>query len=121
MIEIISIALNLILGSSLILFYSSNRRKQAAEASSAEIGVRRGEFDINRQQIEFLGHQLSQAYSEIDKMQEIINEKRSQIIELIRQTKQLEVSLINEACIRRQQACLREGCTEREGVGRIDE
>lgn len=112
MIELISIVLNLVLGSSLILFYSSNRRKQAAEASTAEVGARRGEFDINRQQIEFLSHQLNEAYAEIDKMQDIINEKRNEIIELIRITKRLEVELINGERLR----CLRSVCAEREGV-----
>lgn len=115
MIEIISLLLNLVLGSTLILFYSSNKRKQAAEASTAEIGVRQSEFDINRQQIEFLSHQLSEAYVEIDKMQDIINEKRCQIIELIRQAKQLEIDLITEENIRKRQACFRNSCTEREG------
>lgn len=117
MIELISILLNLVLGSSLILFYSANRRKQAAEASSAEINVRQSEFEINRQQIEFLGHQLSEAYSEIDKMQDIINDKRNHIIELIRLTKQLEIDLINEANRRRRQACAKIQCPQREEGG----
>lgn len=114
MIELISLILNLILGSSLILFYSSNRRKQAAEAASAEIGVRQSEFEINRQQIEFLSHQLNEAYSEIDKMQDIINEKRNQIIELIRQTKSLEINLINKENMHKRYACIHEGCSDRE-------
>lgn len=119
MIELASLLLNLVLGSSLVLFYSSAKRKQAAEASSAEIGVRQGELDIHRHSVEFLSKQLSEAYSEIDKMQDIINDNRNHILELMRISKQLEMDLITEEGHRKRlslQVCTRAECAQREGV-----
>lgn len=117
MIEIVSLILNLLLGSGLILFYSQHKRKQAAEASSAELDVRRNEFDIHRQSVEFLSRQLSEAYTEIDRMQDIINDKRLQILDMLRRTNQLEIDLLNQETIRKKlkmSTCRRADCAERE-------
>lgn len=96
--ELISLILNFVLGSGLItivVFYSSQKRKQAADASAAEVSVKRSKMELEHESIRFLQSQLNEAYTEIDKMQEIINRKRDEIIELIRQSKELEVNLIN--------------------------
>lgn len=95
--EIVSIILNFILSSGLIatlIFYNANKRKVNAEASCDELNVKQNELNIEHQTIQFLQSQLCDAYIEIDKMQQIINQKRDQIIQLIRQTKELEISLI---------------------------
>lgn len=112
-------ALNLLLGSGLagvLLFYRSKRRKESAEATHVEMGNRQVEFDIHRQSIEFLSGQLSEAYCEVSKLQDIVNDKRDDIIKLIRQTKQLEIDIIErENLIRRAAlvACYRGDCNER--------
>lgn len=95
--ETISLILNFILGSGImatLMFYNPNRRKLNAQASSEELNVKQSELTIEHQTIEFLQAQLCEAYIEIDKMQDIINQKRDQIIKLIRTTKELEISLI---------------------------
>lgn len=114
--EIISSVLNLLLGSGLagvLLFYRSKQRKESAEATQAEMGNRQVEFDIHRQSIEFLSGQLSEAYAEVSKLQDIVSDKRDDIIELIRQTKQLEIDIIErENLIRRAAivACYKKDC-----------
>lgn len=124
--EIISSMLNLLLGSGLVgilFFYRSKQRKESAEATQAEMGNRQVEFDIHRQSIEFLSGQLSEAYTEVSKLQDIVNDKRDDIIELIRQTKQLEIDIIErENLIRRASiaACYRVDCGHRKEVADDD-
>lgn len=114
--EIISIILNFVLGSGIVgmlIFYSSKRRKAAAEATVAEIGSVREQHAIEREGIAFLSCQLQEAWSEVEKLQNIINTKRDQIIDLIRQTKQLEIDLIEQNASRRRAeitACARDNC-----------
>lgn len=95
--EMISVILNFVLGSGLLatlLFYEANRRKINADAANEELNVKKSALSIEHQTVEFLQNQLCEAYVEIDKMQDIINQKRDQIIDLIRQTKELEILLI---------------------------
>lgn len=114
--------MNFVLASGLfgtLIFYQSKRRKEAAEATGVEIVNMQTEFGIHRKSIEFLSQQLAEAYTEIDKMQGIINRNREHILELIRQTKLLEINLINEEGKRRQAeiiACRAASCARREGV-----
>ncbi|MEG2761101.1 MAG: hypothetical protein RR921_07200 [Mucinivorans sp.] len=117
--ELISLIINLLLGGGMVgmlLFYSSKRRKEAAVASSAEIGSKSDEFTLHRQSIEFLSAQLQEAWSEVEKLQNIINSKRDEILSLMRQTKELEIDLIEEISSRRRSelsACSRTECTQR--------
>lgn len=119
MFDIISLIINLLLGSGLIgtfIFYRSKRRVEAAQARSAELGVRRESAEFERSSVVFLQGQLSDAYVEIDKMQEIINAKREEIIELIRRTKDLEVALIefeSTATLDRKFVCFLTNCSTR--------
>ncbi len=95
--EIISLILNFILSSGLIatlVFYKVKRRSQIAEVVAKETGNRQDTISIEQQSVAFLKTQLSDAYREIDKMQEIINQNREQILLLIRQTQELEINLI---------------------------
>lgn len=95
--ELISIILNFVLSSGLLatlIFYKIKRRAEIAEVVAKETGNRRNSISIEHQSIEFLKSQLSDAYNEIDKMQEIINNNREQILLLIRQTQELEINLI---------------------------
>ncbi len=97
MIELISLILNLLLGGTLIttlIFYSSIKRKHRADAASVETALRAQQINLEQNSILFLQSQLSEAYTEIDKMQEIINRKRDEIIELIRRSKELEIEMI---------------------------
>lgn len=102
--EILSLILNFVLGSGIVgvvVFYSSQRRKADAEASSAEFEVKGKEFSIQKVNIEFLSSQLQEAWSEVEKMQEIINSKRDQILSLMTQTKRLEIELLEHSSARR--------------------
>lgn len=117
--DIFSTILNLILGSGvvgLLLFYNSKRRRESAIASSAEISTRSEEFSLHRQSIEFLSSQLQEAWGEVEKLQNIINDKRDEILSLMRQTKELEVELIEQMSSRRMAelaACQRAECPKR--------
>ncbi len=117
--EIVSIILNFLLGSGIagmLIFHSSKRREAAAQASRAENGAREGEFGIQRENIEFLSARLSEAWGEVEKMQELLNCKRDEIVALIAQTKQLEIELICANAIRQKaefKACHRSDCKER--------
>lgn len=98
------------------LFYNSKRRSAAAQAMSAEIGSKSEEFALHRQSIEFLSSQLSEAWSEVEKLQNIINTKRDEILSLMRQTKELEVELIEQIGSRRLAelaSCSRGECPDR--------
>ena len=78
--------------------------------------MRRESVEFERSSVSFLQGQLSDAYAEIDKMQEIINAKRDEVIELIRRTKELEIALIefeSSAAIDRKLICSRSGCPDR--------
>lgn len=118
--ELLSLVLNFILGTGLLgtlLFYGARRRKEQAEASGVELENQEQDFEIHRRSVEFLSAQLSQAYTEIDKMQSIINLKREEIVELMRMCKELEVDLIeHEAQMRiaRMNICLTQSCSNRE-------
>lgn len=71
----------------------------------------------NREQIQFLKAQLSEAYVEIDKMQDIINKKRSQVVELMGKLTQIELDLIRREGERdryKMFACLKTSCIARE-------
>ncbi len=117
--EIISLVLNFLLSSGIVgvlIFYSSKKRKAAAEASSAELGAREQEFAIQRENIEFLSSQLQEAWSEVEKLQGLINTKRGNIIALITKTKQLEIDIIESQSAERRAemaACHRVECMER--------
>ncbi len=95
--ELVSLILNFILGSGLLgamIFYAAKKRKATAEAATAENNARESEFSIQKENIEFLASQLGEAWKEVEKMQALINNKRDQIINLITQTKHLEIELI---------------------------
>lgn len=117
--ELLSLILNLALGGGVVgilIFYGSKRRKEAAEASSAEIESKTDEFALHKQSIEFLSSQLNEAWSEVEKLQNIINTKRDEILSLMRQTKELEIELIEQISLRRRaelNACARVECIER--------
>lgn len=107
--ETLSVILNFILGSGLIgtvIFYSSSRRKANAEAETAEINSQKERTSAERENIAFLSSQLQEAWSEVEKMQNIINEKREQIISMMRQTKQLEIELIEQNAIAKRASLL---------------
>ncbi len=117
--EIVSIILNFLLGSGIagmLIFYSAKRREAAAQASSAENNARDGEFTIQRENIEFLSTRLSEAWAEVEKMQELLNCKRDEIITLIAQAERQEIELIEVHSARKKaelRTCFREECRAR--------
>ncbi len=105
--ELLSIVLNFVLASGLagtLMFYRPRRRRESADADSAEIQNRNQEIVMQRDTVRFLGQQLQEAYAEVDKLQELVNRKRDEIIELIRRCKQLEIELIDGDTERRKAA-----------------
>ncbi len=117
--EIISLILNIVLSGSTIgtvIFFTSKRRKAAAEASCAEIGAKEQEFSLQKDNIEFLANQLQDAWAEVEKMQNLLNESRNQIVELITKTKKLEIEIL-ESDNKRKKAelmtCRNENCNSR--------
>lgn len=117
--ELFSLILNFLLGSGVIgvaIFYSSKRRKAAAEASCAELGAKEQEFSLQKDNIEFLSSQLQESWAEIEKLQSTLNSQRDQIVELISKIKQLEIELIeNHSLCRRAElsSCKRLECPDR--------
>lgn len=117
--EWLSLLLNLLLGGGVVgvlLFYGSRRRKERAEATKVEISSRGDELEVHRQNIEFLSDQLHEAWGEVDKLQTMVNDKRDEILTLIRQTKELEIELIEQIALRRRtqlSVCLHQTCAER--------
>lgn len=113
--EIISLTVNLILGSGIIgllFFYKSKQRKEAAAATIMEL-------DATETQINHLSKQLKEAYTELDHMQDIIDSKRHSIIELMRRVGELELKLLSEERSRQQaeyHRCLNSECTNRQPV-----
>lgn len=122
--EIVSVILNFVLATGLmgtLIFYRSKARKESAEADRAELENRQTEFGLQRESVQFLGRQIQEAYAEVDKLQDIINRKRDQIIELISQCKRLEIDLImadNRRCKAEMLACHNQNCAVRE-VGEV--
>lgn len=118
--ELFSLILNFVLSSGilgLLLFYSSKRRKAAAEAFSAENDAKGQEFSIQKINIEFLSSQLQEAWAEVEKMQQIINGKRDNILSLMSQTKQLEIELLEHKTARKRSEiyrCYRTECVDRD-------
>lgn len=101
--EILSIILNFVLGSGIVgivIFYSSHRRKAAAEASSAEFVAQEQDFAIQKVNIEFLSSQLQEAWSEVEKMQEIINSKRGKVLSLMAHVNRLEIDFLEYSSAR---------------------
>ncbi len=97
--EILDIILNNLVAltgvASLLMFYKSKRRKSNAEADMVEINVQKGEFSTLKIEIEHLSGELKEAYSTIGQMQDIIDKKRSRIIEISRQLADMEIKLID--------------------------
>lgn len=126
--ELLSLILNFVLSSGLVgllIFYTSKRRKAAAEASSAETEVKGQEFSIQKTNIEFLSSQLQEAWAEVEKMQQIINGKRDNILLLMTQTKQLEIELLEHKTARRRAeiyTCYKSECVQRDtqSLGYVD-
>ena len=117
--EWLSLLLNLVLGGGtvgVLLFFGARRRKEEAEADRAETSSRGDELDVHRQNVEFLSSQLSEAWGEVEKLQAIVNAKREEILALMRQTKELEIELIEEIARRRRAelaTCQRAECADR--------
>lgn len=117
--ELISLILNFILSGStigMVIFYTSKKRKAAAEATEAELGTVGQEFNIQKQNIEFLSSQLQDAWKEVEKLQGLLNDSRNQIVELIAKTKQTEIELLEAQTKRRKAevlACHNTDCAQR--------
>lgn len=90
--EHLSNILNIILASgivSLLLFYRSKRRKHNAEADVSE-------FDAKVIEIKHFSEQLREAYTEIDRMQDIINSTRAHLMDISKALSECRLELIKE-------------------------
>ncbi len=117
--EIVTLVLNFLLSGStigVVIFYNAKRRKASAEAASAEGEVREQEFSIQKENIEFLSQRLQEAWGEVQKLQDMLNEKRDEILTLISKTKKLEIQIIESSAQRKKaeiNSCLKVDCKER--------
>lgn len=119
--NILNILLNNIVAitglATLLLFYSSKKRKSAAEAETLEIGAQMSEFSAMKSQIEHLSKELKDAYTTIEGMQDIIDKKRARILEVSRLVAQMQMKVI-EAEYRQKRAekfrCEVEECIHRQ-------
>lgn len=88
--ETVNLIINGLLGSgmvSMMLFYRSKRRQHNAEASTSE-------FNALKLQINHFSQQLKEAYTEIDHMQEIIDRKRNELLDVSKKLSELRMQLI---------------------------
>ena len=88
--EVINIIVNGVLASGLagmMLFYRSKRRKHNAEAEV-------GEFNAAVLQINHFSRQLKEAYAEMDGMQDIIERKRGELLEMSRKLAEMRMQLV---------------------------
>ncbi|MFI3286973.1 MAG: hypothetical protein R3Y61_00690 [Rikenellaceae bacterium] len=117
--ELISLILNLVLSSGTIgtiIFFTSQKRKANAEATSAEFSAKEQEFTIQKENIEFLSLRLQNSWAEVEKIQGLLNGSRNQIIELVAKTKKLEIELIESETKRKKAElliCQKGDCKER--------
>lgn len=114
--EIFKIILGFISGSGIgvLLFYRIKRRKENADATVVE-------HNAYLTQITYLKTQLKESFTELDNMQDIIDKKRKQIIELTKRLGELEIKLVETEQNRQKiecNVCLNDRCKERMSLER---
>lgn len=115
--EIITTLLGVVGGSmGMVLFYNQQRRRENASAVSAEIENRVSGISACQIQVDFLNRQLETAFEQLGKLQQIINDNRNRIIELLDEVNHLKIVLKEEAEKREEAeyySCTARDCTSR--------
>lgn len=110
---------DLVLGSGivgLLFFYRAKRRRESADAVTAEARAASAELDVNKAQIEHLSRQLIDSFSENVKVQELVDKERARIVELMRQLGEIEMKFLEEERRRKRaerDVCLVDNCASR--------
>ena len=93
----------------MLFLYRSKKKKAAAEAEDAE-------FDVTTKQIDYLSKQLADMFTENDKMQELLDQKKAELLDIKRQLNEMKLRLLEEE-YRRKEAeynmCTVEQCAKR--------
>lgn len=117
--NILRIVSDFVLGSGavgLLFFYRAKRRRESADAVTAEARAASAELDVNKAQIEHLSRQLIDSFSENVKVQELVDKERSRIVELMRQLGEIEMKFLEEERRRKRaerDVCLVDNCASR--------
>ena len=117
--NILRIVSDFVLGSGivgLLFFYRIKQRRESAAAVTAEAQAASAELDVNKAQIEHLGRQLADSFSENVKVQDLVNKERARIVDLMRQLGELEIKFLEEERRRKRaerDVCAVENCASR--------
>lgn len=107
-------ALSGVLGT--LLFYKLYRRRELAQTQALEIETEISSLTAYQKQIDFMNRQLETAFQQLSRLQQIINENRDRVIELLDEVNSLKIMLKEEAEHRQsaeQNACVLENCPNR--------
>ena len=107
-------ALSGVLGT--LLFYKLYRRRELAQTQALEIETEMSSLTAYQKQIDFMNRQLETAFQQLSRLQQIINENRDRVIELLDEVNSLKIMLKEEAEHRQsaeQNACVLENCPNR--------
>ena len=107
-------ALSGVLGT--LLFYRMHRRRELARTQAVEIETEMSSLTAYQKQIDFMNRQLETAFQQLSRLQQIINENRDRIIELLDEVNSLKIMLKEESERRQsaeQSACVLENCPNR--------
>lgn len=105
--EWITAIVSLLIGSSSggvigwILSAKSSKRKSAAEASLQEAEANLKSLEADERLISYLKRELSDAYAQLDHVQELMDQKRLKLLELSRKVGELELRVIEEERLRK--------------------
>ena len=107
-------ALSGVLGT--LLFYKLYKRRELAQTQALEIETELSTLTAYQKQIDFMNKQLETAFQQLGRLQQIINENRDRIIELLDEVNSLKIMLKEESEHRQsaeQNACVLENCPNR--------
>ncbi len=102
--------------SATLLFYRQRRRRESVQTQALEIETGISSLTAYQKQIDFMNRQLETAFQQLGRLQQIINENRDRIIELLDEVNSLKIMLKEEAERREeaeQNVCTLENCPHR--------
>lgn len=99
-----------------LLFYRLRQRRELAQTQAVEIETEMSSLTAYQKQIDFMNRQLETAFQQLSRLQQIINENRDRIIELLDEVNSLKIMLKEESELRQtaeQNSCVLENCPNR--------
>lgn len=99
-----------------LLFYRQRQRREAAQTQALEIETEISSLSAYQKQIDFMNRQLETAFQQLSRLQQIINENRDRIIELLDEVNSLKIMLKEETEHREEaerNGCALENCPHR--------